>query len=343
MAQLMLKDLPVYDIAQNKVLSAKHCPFTDFTNPKRSYEKWRANRSYLRTNRVAEQIITRTGGAYTREAKRRLSLSDSYWVKHTYDKDTLFKDITPYLNPFSELITYSGRSSSIPELTLTGSQPKSWRTDTTTGLTYMMKVEAPEQVYAEMMAVKLARHCRIPVMNAYIETDAGIIYADNFQTMPKGHGVINLVNLTTPQVSLVQFDQLGILPKGNDPASVLSAYEEAGVKSPNVPAVLLQVLFDGVVGNPDRETNNSNWAIYLDNKTGERIISPIYDFNWANLQYENPYALEHLTHYIKEAGLSGVAIKQAQVLAEACKSLNLNQWHTNAKKILGTLESGGRC
>lgn len=337
MAILMLKDTPVYDIAKDKVLSAKHCPFTDFTNTKRSYEKWRENRSYLRTNRLAEQLIARMGGPYTREAKRRLSLSDSYWVRYSYDEETNFDTITPYSNPFSELVTYAGRSSSIPELTLTGSQPKSWRMDPETGLTYMVKIEAPEQVYAEMMAVKLARHCRIPVMNAFIDTDAGRIYADDFQSLPKGHGVINLVNLTTPDISLIQLDQLGILPKGNDPQSVLSAYEEAGVVDPHIPTVLLQVLFDGIVGNPDRETNNSNWAIYLDNKTGERTVSPLYDFNWANLQYENPTALQHLSYFIKKADIVNTAVKQAKVVEGACKQLGLTLWQHNARRIIEEL------
>ena len=73
---LMLKDVPVYDVEQGVVLDKKRCPFIDETG----YETWNKNRYYLTTNRTAKQIILRAGGEEGIEAKRRLSLSDGYWI-----------------------------------------------------------------------------------------------------------------------------------------------------------------------------------------------------------------------------------------------------------------------
>jgi len=338
MAILMLCDTPVYDTTTDTVLNRSLCPFICFTDTKKAYEQWRVNRSYLRSNRIAEQIVDNAGGSETREAKRRLSLSDGYWIKYSYDRDTLFEAITPYTNVFSD--ENNKRSSSVPELTLGGSQPKNWKRGPD-GLTYIEKFEDTDQVNAEMLAIKLARLCCIPVMNAFVETDGGRIYADEYTSeyTPEviGNGVINLVNMTDVRYSLLPFDQVGITVRGTDPDSVAAAYAKAGAESDLMVVALLQVVFDGIVGNVDRETNNSNWAVFMDNKTGVRSQSWLYDFNWANLWVENVFGIKTVASHIKRAGLEKLAIRQAEHIGSKCTELGLIVWESNAQRLIAEL------
>ena len=84
MAILMLCNIPIYDITNDRILDAKRCPFIININnsTKQAYEIWYSHRQYLKTNRNAERIVSQTGGEETREAKRRLSLSDCFWIKN---------------------------------------------------------------------------------------------------------------------------------------------------------------------------------------------------------------------------------------------------------------------
>lgn len=337
----MLCDIPVYNIAEDVVLNKTFCPFIGSSDTKKAYERWRSNRIYLKTNRAAERIVKNTGGNSTREAKRRLSLSDGYWVKYGYDEKTLFASITPYLNPFSMAYVHSGgkRSSSVPELVLGGSQPKLWGRGSD-GVTYMRKTELSEQIHAEMLAVKLARKCGIKVMNAFIITEKGKIYADNYPVSQdySSLGVINLVNITNVNRSLIQFDQLGVWVRGYDPASVAEGYNKAGVEGNQLITAQLQIVFDGIIGNTDRELNNSNWAVFMDNNTGKRIPSFMYDFNWASLGAENELGLQHIISYIKRAGTEKLAAKQAEHICHICTELGLETWESNAKRLLKGIE-----
>jgi hypothetical protein len=336
MAIMFLCNTPVYDIAKDEVLNKVLCPFVDSSNTKKSYECWRSHRVYLKTNRLAEQIVEQSGGIDTREAKRRLSLSDGYWIQYKHDIDTLFESITPYINNFSEArIVSSAKSSSVPELVVGGSQPKMWVRDSD-DITYMRKSELPEQVHAEMLAVKLALKCGIPCMNAFIELDYGRIYAKDYTNLPKGHGVINLINMTSPSHSLLQFDQLGIGVLGYDPVNVAAAYSKCGVKGNTLSSAVTQIVFDAVVGNTDRETNNSNWAVLMNNNTGERQPSPMYDFNWAALNGQNTKMLDSVIASIQKAGADSVknAVTQAKLLSDACAELGLTLWQSNAQRII---------
>ena len=342
MAILMLCDTPVYDIAKDSVLNECLCPFSKAESTKSAYNIWRRHRAYIRTNRTAELIVSRLGGKGTLEAKRRLSLSDSYWVKYKYDKDTGFNTITPYSNSFSLLDVKPGaaKSSSIPELVLGGSQPKQWGRSQD-GTTYMSKAEQPMHVHAEMLAVKLALKSGLKSMNTFVRTDKGKLYAKDY---PKSFdysnlGIINIVNMTNPTRSMIQFDQLGIGVNGLDVSNVIDAYTKAGVTEDIKGIALTQVMFDCVVGNIDRKTNNSNWAIFMDNNNGRRMPSWLYDFNWANLTTEATEMIIEVAQGIKRIGLEENAEKLLSPIICACSQLELDLWYSNARRLLEELKS----
>jgi len=122
MTFLMLKNTPVYDITNDVVMEPNLRLFINADDTKKAYATWRNNRAYLRSNRTDERIVSQTGGEVTREAKQRLSLSDSYWIQHPYGSGTRFEDITPYVTPFSLMTTRGVNSGSVHELVLGGSQ-----------------------------------------------------------------------------------------------------------------------------------------------------------------------------------------------------------------------------
>jgi len=332
MAMLMLCDKPVYDIANDAVLDDALCPFAT----KKGYEVWRKHRSYLKTNRTAERVILQAGGKNTREAKRRLSLSDSYWVRYDYDADTKFCDITPYNNSFSLMDVQRGnsRTSSIPEIVLGGSQPKQWGRGQD-GITYMSKAEQGQQVHAEMLAVKLAHHSRLKSMNAFVRTPDGKIYANAYPVDFDYSllGLIHIVNITSTQRSMLQFDQLGIGVNGYNPSNVAEAYAKAGVTDDVTNIALTQILFDSVVGNVDRASNNSNWAVFLDHKSGKRTPCWLYDFNWANISTEPTDMIAKVSNYVRVAGMENAAKKLLMPIMDACSDLGLTLWHGNARRL----------
>jgi hypothetical protein len=232
------------------------------------------------------------------------------------------------------LVPRGGKSSSTPELVLGGSQPKQWFRDES-GFTYMRKAEFPEQVHGEMLAVKLARFVKFPVMNAFIETDSGRVYADDYSAATTV-GTINLVNMTTDENSLIQFDQMNIGINGLSPTNVIDAFQKAGVKHDVKNAVLRQIIFDGVTGNIDRESNNSNWAVFMCNRTGQRSVSPMYDFNWANADGESQIT-DKIAANIRAASLSDESAAIVEKLKEACAALGLSRWRENAAKLAALL------
>ena len=337
MAMLMLCDHPVYDISKHMILDHAKCPFVHSDNPKKAYETWRKHRSYLKTNRTAERVILQSGGKNTREAKRRLSLSDCYWIQYDYDANTPFGEITPYKNTFSTMDVHrgNGRSSSVPELVLGGSQPKQWGRGQD-GITYMSKAELGKQVHAEMLAVKLAHQSRLKAMNAFVRTEKGKIYANAYPTdfQYQSLGLIQLVNITSTERSMIQFDQLGIHVNGYHPLHVAEAYAKAGVMEDVTNIALTQILFDAVVGNIDRETNNGNWAIFLDHNTGKRTPSWMYDFNWANISIEATDMIGKVAGYVRQSRLEDKAIELLMPIKDACGDLGLGLWYDNARELL---------
>ena len=336
MAFLMLKDIPIYDISENIVLNPIFLPFRNNRYNRNAFQIWLDNRAYLKSNRTAERIVTQMGGPDTCEAKRRLSLSDSYWIKYDYDKNVKFDAITPYSNMFSLLDVSRGTTSSdsIPELVTSGSQPKQWKRGQD-GITYLSKAEQSHQIHTEMLAVRLAMYCRLKTMNAFILTEKGKIYANNYgiDTNYETLGLINLINFTNTDRSMIQLDYLGIGVNGYDVINITDAYTKAGVEEDVQLITLTQILFDAVIGNVDRRSNNSNWAIFIDHDTGKRTPSWLYDFNWANLITENTEMISDVANYIKIAGLGKTALRLLTPIMYTCEMLSLEIWHNNAKLL----------
>lgn len=337
MAILMLCDTPVYDIANDTVLNKHLCPFIHAKDTRSAYEIWYSHRAYLKTNRTAERVVSQLGGENTFEAKRRLSLSDSFWIKYEYDKETKFDEITPYNNPFSLLEVKPGiaRSSAVPELVLGGSQPKQWGRSQE-GTTYMTKAEQSGQIHAEMLAVQLALKSGLKTMNAFVQTEKGKLYAKDYRKSfdYSNLGLINIINITNTKRSMIQFDQLGIGVNGYDINNVVAAYIKAGVTEDIENITLTQILFDCVIGNIDRKNNNSNWAVFMDHDNGKRRPSWLYDFNWANLTTEAVEMMEEVIHGVKKARLEQRAIQYLLPIITACSLLGLELWHGNAQKLL---------
>ena len=323
----MLKDIPVYDITTNVIVNNSLCPFFEG-----GYETWKSKRYYLKSNRVAERIVKELHGEDTFFARRRLSLSDCYWIK--YDDDNVsFDAVTPYYTQFSKLAITSGHApSSIPELVLCGAQPKEWRK--APDFIYMRKVDLPEKIHAEMLAVKVLKEAELSVMNSFVVTEKGKVFRVNYTEYNDNIGVINIINFTNLDRSLIQFDQLGIGVDGFDPHSVIEAYKKCGCEKNNklLQTVVNQLIADAVVGNIDRQHNNSNWAIFIDNNTGKRIPSWMYDFGWANLDSTNV----HLEQISKNFDTTMQTLSRPLLtrLAEICRKYQLHTWKQNAETLL---------
>lgn len=318
MAVLMLCNTPVYDISSRRLLSAKLFPVYNSIDSEKDYKRWRKHRSYIHTNRTSEQIVANT--ADTRVLKRRLSLSDGYWTRHDYDRVTTFEAITPYSNPFDELYPSPMPATSVPAYTVGGSQSKMWKR--IANGTYLAKVGFPEQLEAELAAIKLAHYLKIPCMQGFIAEPS----------------YIALSNITSPKKSLIHFDQMGIMCKGTDPQSVIQAYKQAGVKARTTQTALVQVLFDAVVGNLDRETNTSNWGILMDTRTGARTPSPLYDFNLANLYAPAIHQLSHVAGFIRKAGFIAQSLRLLSRFSFAAQQLGYTCWRENTDRLFALLQ-----
>jgi len=337
----MLRNTPVYNITSNIALAPNLCPFVETVDAKKAFETWRKHRAYLRTNRTAERVVAQLGGENTREAKRRLSLSDCYWIKYPCDFDVKFEDITPYSNSFSIMDVHQGVSpSSVPELVLGGSQPKQWGQGQD-DITYMSKAEQSMQIHTEILAVKLAHASGLKAMNAFVRTESGKVYAKNYPTSfdYNALGVINIVNITNPSRSMIQLDQLGLTPNGYNPLSVNQAYMDAGVKDDVLKIALTQILFDTVIGNIDRKSNSGNWAVFMDNASGRRSPSWLYDFNWGNLITQPTDMIEEVSQHILGAKLSDIAQTLLAPISKACSMLGLTLWGKNAQTLEARLSS----
>ena len=91
-----------------------------------------------------------------------------------------------------------------------------------------------------------------------------------------------------------------------------------------------QVLFDAVVGNIDRANYKaSNWAIFLDNQTGERTPSYMYDFNWANLYSLNDEMIEKVASCIGSKGDAQLAVETVQQIGWRCRDFGVEVWVEN--------------
>ena len=178
----------------------------------------------------------------------------------------------------------------------------------------------------------------LKAMNAFVRTESGKLYAKNYST-PFDYnalGVINIVNITNPSRSMIQ---LGLTPNGYNPLSVNQTYMDAGVKDDVLKIALTQILFDTVIGNIDRKSNSGNWAVFMDNASGIRTPSWLYDFNWGNLITTPMDMIEEVSQYILGAKLSDIAQTLLTPISKACDTLGLQLWSENARMLESRLSS----
>ena len=86
----MCMDTPVYATRTKQILAEHLIPC-----PVDKYEAWRNSRMFLcGVNRVPE-LDEQQLGVSSRTVRRRLSLSDSYWVKYNTDNEASFSAVSP--------------------------------------------------------------------------------------------------------------------------------------------------------------------------------------------------------------------------------------------------------
>ena len=315
MKVVMIKDTPVYNAETGEVLNKELWPFDD-------YDTWYTNRSYLKSNKAAERVVVDVGGPHTTAGLRRLSLSDSFWIKYSSDTLTEFSDITPYSNDFTQ---------SIPELVLGGSQPKVWKKGRNDG-TYIRKWEIAEQISAEMFAVKVLRAAGIRTMNTFVIISGNKVFAKDYSADCVAD-FINLVNMTNVSRALIDFSQLGISIDGYDVNSVIDGYRKAGCTRDVETISVMHVVADAVVQNTDRRHNSSNWGIFMDTATGEKAPSAMYDFNWANLEIIDVEMLRLVADSIARGGYRSTARPIIEKLEKVCTKLGLTSWQDNSSML----------
>ncbi|MCL1807909.1 MAG: hypothetical protein FWG31_09440 [Oscillospiraceae bacterium] len=313
MPLLMCKDVPVYDINTGCVLRKELMPCDPF-----NLLKWKNARSFLRTNKAAESVLQKVIHL-SFVLKRRLSLSDCYWIKDSREKKR-FDQITPYMHPFvsMELITKKTINTSVPDHTLGGSFPKYWviRGD---GQRAIRKLEPASMAQVEVECSNLLDRIKFP--HACVEAD--------------GEGAVLINNITNLKQMLIPFHILGESAVGYDVSSVSTVYAKYGI--PRIEAeeyVLRTVLFDAIVGNYDRYQNMSNWAIYKDSDTGANKLPPVYDFNLAHLDAPNIYLRK-----IVEIIFAQAFARQAKVLLNEWKPhVRHSAWMSNLTELIRRME-----
>lgn len=278
MAYLMCMDKPVYATRIKQILASHLMPC-----PLQYYEQWYNSRLFLRgINRMPEED-ERELGVDSTTVKRRLSLSDSYWIKYNKDnKQGGFNQLTPYLNDFYEYGVCTSKKSS-PSLTVTGSVSKNWRY--VNGNIVLYKVMQPMWVDAEVAAVSLARKLQLPV-NDITRVSNTELYIHNFTEV----GVM----LMRLQPWDLQVSSMSKVPAdfGYSFSAVDTVYKRLGITGH---FHIVNVIFDAIVSNYDRLQNLSNWGYFKSGIDGKNVHCPMYDFNLAH-----PYQRNMYLHIVKE-------------------------------------------
>jgi len=271
MAYLMCMDTPVYDSSTKQIL-AKHL----MPCPVEKYEEWRNSRMFLRGINRAPELDEQALGAFSRTVRRRLSLSDSYWIKYNADPVGSFSEVSPYVNEFFEYgVCVSTKSA--PSLTVTGSINKNWKR-LPNGETVLYKVMRQAWVMWELRAVALAQKLNLPVnkVTAISETE---LYVHNFTEPGK-----MLMRLQPWDLSAVDVKRNGDF--GYTFTSVDKVYKNLGIEGNSH---IVTVLFDAVVGNHDRIKNLTNWGYFKSGVSGKNTACPMFDFNLAHADQKNMF------------------------------------------------------
>ncbi|MCL1881521.1 MAG: hypothetical protein FWF76_05025 [Oscillospiraceae bacterium] len=278
MAVLMCKNKQIY-CTKNGVINKKLCPvrFENITQ----YNAWLKKRQYLKSNRIAETTVKISDNIEPKINKRRLSLSDCYWVKHENDKlATNFESLTPYLNPFIEYDWEDGKhGSSVPDANLGGSFPKSWKRNND-GKIVIEKLLKPSMVYNEMTSLNLATKLGISACSAY--DDSNSICIENMTDL-----IWMLIPLSWTFGSK-STQKNYVKNRGHSVSAMIEAYDGILPTNRAKKFVIKTTLFDFIVANEDRRDNMSNWGHFKHSETGTTRVAPLYDFNLAHVN-ANPY------------------------------------------------------
>ena len=265
MAVLICKDTPVYDIGSNKILNPKLIPFQ--FESRRDFENWKRRRAFLQENRSAEYTASLLPPDDP-GLKRRMSLSDCYWIK--YPKDTTsFFDITPYLRPFTSLSSVV-RNSSVPDQNLGGSVMKNW-TVLPDGRRAMLKNMREDWVQNELLSVALAQKLSIPCAPVFQGNTRNLLYIPNIS------GISQM---------LLTFRELGVKCNGYSPGSISGAYRQLG-DSDTESYALQTVLFDFNLAH--RETPHYFLGAVAANLNQERLV----DIAAGILKMWQPVVIQH--------------------------------------------------
>jgi len=135
---------------------------------------------------------------------------------------------------------------------------------------------------------------------------------------------------------MIQFDQLGIRVNGYDPVAMMECYRQAGEKNKDTwKTITHYIVFDAIVGNTDRRLNAGNWAIIMDNKTGYRQISGIYDLNRASLINKNEEMIGIVGSNINKAGnaIKNEAMAMLRAIEKVCGITGVGLWRDNMERL----------
>jgi hypothetical protein len=251
---LMCKDIPVYNITKDEILSDELLPGA-MRRKTMDYDAWMRTRYSAGSNVTARRLMLRAFGTDNHgnvlKATRALSLSDCYWLKNKNEK-VLFDEITPYLHAeWDGSGNFTGGS--IATLFVNGVSDKCWVNAKT-----LKKIAA----YKEMEVYELC-------------AALGLIHSK-----AKLDGIDILVtNFTSTNYFFESAEQSGYI--GPDENHIEKWIEIFGEH-----AVSLFVV-DYLVEHDDRHDGNFGFLRSAD--TGEYAsMAPYYDFDWAFCSNSTP-------------------------------------------------------
>lgn len=246
---LYLKNIPVYDIENQRLLNKECAPGLLQKNASNeSFKQWLKYRYSANTNSFARVLKGVTFGQGNRvlidKSTSILSLSDCYWIPN---EEMEFEYCSPYFVDFWKGNTeYKGGS--IPTLYANGFLSKCWISSTEL-------FKKGDTVKIEIECSRLVRLCNISCAEVLDDED-GII----------------VKNFTSSHVMLESADMSGkIDPDDFDENTIIELFGLDGFR---------MIIIDAIFGNGDRHAGNFGFLRSAD--TGEYLsMAPLYDFDHA--------------------------------------------------------------
>ena len=328
---LMCKNTPVYDITNNKVLNEDLCPIK--ISSKSRYQGWHKRRHFIKSNRAAEATIVLSDNLDKRISKRRLSLNDCYWVKHSFDSLRIFEDVSPYNTPYIDYnLSWGTQGSAVPDATIGGSFPKVWTN--INGVSAINKVIFDNMSRNEMAALALAHKLGVKANKAWARVGGKFISSYDFHPSMFTEGntifIENMTDTTQMLLPVCWTTPSNIrVSRGHDVLKMRLAYKEFLDLETAQDFLIRTILFDAIVANDDRRTNMSNWGFYKNADTGVCSEAPLYDFNLAHLNQNTMY-LDKIIGSIKSMKeYAAIARKYLEKWEDGVKAFEAVKWVEN--------------